>query len=200
MRWRPWLVSAMVVATSGVAAAQHMDANHGFTWAVGMGRGSLTTDCTDCQKSTSVIDFGFLLRAGWNVRTNLVLAIESTLWENSELNYSQVTQKAKYDFVGAVALYYPRKHSEYFLKLGAGVAPLTTQLTTADGSVPDVTSSPPSFVVGAGIDINFSKSWSGTPFIDLHHGLSAKAKFDKQSTDQKVTTTLVIFGVSLTIH
>jgi hypothetical protein len=191
----------MLAVATGAASAQHVRKERGFTWDLGVGKGWLTSACSECVARPSDTDLGFQLRAGWKLRNNWIVGAEAYLWSNSKFVANE-TQEIRYDAVSAIVIWYPWRHYELFLKGGLGITSNTTLLVLSDGNLRsnEFKATPVTGTLGAGLDLNLGKSWSFTPFIDYQNGLSAKAKIDGASSDQKVTTSMVIFGVALTVH
>lgn len=201
MRWRLLAASAMLAAATGVASAQHIDKERGFTWAVGVGKAWLTSSCNDCAVRPSDTDLGFQFRAGWKLRNNWVVGAEAFLWSNTKPVPSG-DQTVSYSSFDAVVLWYPWRHSEAFLKGGFGFTANKTLLVPNNGNglYDEFKATPMTGILGAGIDLNLAKSWSATPFIDYHYGMPAKATVDGASSDLKVSTSMLIIGVALTVH
>ena len=199
MRWRLRAVSAMLVVAAGSASAQHIKKDRGFTWDVGFAKGWLTSACSNCATRPSDTDLGTQLRAGWKLRNNWIVGAEAFLWSNSKLVAVQ-TQKLTYNSFSAILMWYPWRHSEAFLKGGVGITSNTTLLDITGTGSDEFKATPVTGTLGVGIDLNLGKSWSVSPFLDYQNGLAAKAKINGASSSEKVTTSMMMFGLALTVH
>ena len=202
MRWRLLVVSTMLVLAAGRASAQHIKKDRGFTWDVGFAKGWLTSACSNCVARPSDTDLGGQFRAGWKLRNNWIVGAEAFLWSNTKLVGGVDNQKLTYSAFSAVLMWYPWRHSEAFVKGGVGITSNTTLLVQSGGGglADEMKATPLTGTIGVGIDLNLAKSWSISPFIDYQNGLSAKAKISGSSSNQNVTTSMIMLGVALTVH
>lgn len=202
MRWRLLTVSAVLVFVANSAAAQHIKKTRGFTWDVGFGKAWLTSACSGCVARPNDTDLGTQVRAGWKLRDNWIVGAEAFLWSNSKLVGGTDTQKLSYNAYSAILMWYPWRHSEAFVKGGLGITSNKTLLVQGGGGglADEFKATPITGTIGAGIDLNLGKSWSISPFIDYQNGLAAKATINGASSSQKVSTSMIMFGVALTVH
>lgn len=199
MRWRALMAAAML-AVAAQASAQHAGRAPGFTWAVGGAKAWLGSTCNACESTSTIDDLGGVLRAGWRYNEKWIFNFEALLWQNSYIN-QEVTNKNDYDNYSIIATYYPRKHFEYFLRGGVGLTSVSVLMVPSGSTLSSQFKATPfTGTLGAGIDFNIGRSWSLSPYVDFQYSPSAKATADGADTGLKLSATMFVLGIAITVH
>lgn len=199
MRRNAWMLAIALGLLPVAASAQgRADSHTGFTGAAGLMSGSLHADCSDCDGTTNKHNIGLFGAFGANLNPNVVLRADVYIWEHSETHVDK-NATSDLDYFGGAVLWYPRAHSQYFVKGGIGIASITTQITQ-QGLASDFKEIAPMVQVGIGNDFRLGKTYSITPFIDYLYGFSAKAKIDGASSESKMTSSMFVLGAAVTWH
>jgi hypothetical protein len=191
-------LAALLLMSPHVGLSQHAEKNRGVTGAIGFGRGTLDQRCSSCTTLPSQFAYGFLLRGGWNLRDNVVLAGESLLWSRSDL-VDLETKTVNFSTLSAIAIWYPRHRREYWVKGGVGMSWLSTRVEDTQNGVLPAKATLPTVVAGVGIDLNVARSWSLAPFVDYMLTSSATAT-RSGAPDVRMRAAMLYFGLALIIH
>lgn len=131
----------------------------GFFIGFGRGTGSLGVDGAE---SRLLATSGYL-KIGSAVSEHLLLGVETTGW----VKHSRWSSTLRSQSQSAVAYYYPRSNSGFFLKAGVGLSQ-----RNVEGSASGITSresgseSGMAFTAGFGIDIGFGGRFALTPYVN----------------------------------
>jgi hypothetical protein len=200
---RAWVAGLALLAAPSLGHAQgeRTFSNTGFTWMVGFGKGSLTLDCSLCVESPKVGALGLIGRVGWNVRQNLVLGVDGIIWEKAQdLNGDGENEDVNFMYGGATLVFYPHEFRQYFLKAGVGLGMSKARLDVPSFGDRDVEATALTFAIGTGYDFHVGRGFSVTPYIDYMPGLNGKADLDGASSDVKLKSSMLIWGLQIVVH
>lgn len=192
----PLFVVAALVALPTLAGAQRKS-----TASIGVGAGSASFSCDVCssQRNNSLSE---MLRLGTIVKPGLVLSGEASRWRG-DYGDSRGSGTATASFVSFTAQWSPWADDNFtegfFLKAGAGLAHTHEQFEGVSASPTVVTTTGPSFVLGAGWNVWVAEHFAVTPYAD--YNVAAKAT---QSVNDLPGTQLganiLHLGVALTVR
>lgn len=158
-------IAACVFLTAAPAAAQTRD---GFVFGIGLGVGSAQAECDQCGDEDRRNGVGGNVRAGWFLNPHLLLGGELNVWARREDVAGAESWLYMYNASATVTLY-PSAASGFFVKGGAGVAYLDTDLEVADRVFELELGRGPGWVVGAGYDIPLGRV-AVTPAVNVWGG------------------------------
>jgi len=164
------LRAALVVASVFLAVPATAQSREGFLFGIGGGIGSAEASCDQCGDDEDDRRNGLAgnVRAGWFLTPHLLLGGELNVWARREDVAGAESWLYMYNASATVTLY-PSATSGFFLKGGAGVAYLDTDLEVADRVYELELGRGPGWVVGAGYDIPLGRV-ALTPAVNVWGG------------------------------
>jgi len=167
-----WRVLHAVIAAGVILAAAPASAQtrSGFLFGIGGGIGSADASCDQCGDDEDDRRNGLAgnVRAGWFLTPHLLFGGDLNVWARREDVAGAESWLYMYNASATVTLY-PSASSGFFLKGGAGVAYLDTDLEVADRVFELELGRGPGWVVGAGYDIPLGRV-ALTPAVNVWGG------------------------------
>jgi hypothetical protein len=189
MRYWAILICGSVLWGTTVAAqstqATLSDWQPGFRAAVGLGVGSAGISCDGCGSDRDNSVSG-ILRFGGGIRPGVVLGGQVTSWAK---NVHGGTESLT--FVTFVTQWYPQPRQGFFVLGGLGVAAMDA---TGDGV--ELRTNSLGLQAGVGYDITLTRKFAITPYADLLYGTGGNVQVNGSTTNVKVSSNLVQFGVA----
>lgn len=190
---------ALLAALSAAdVAAQRTDTHKGATMAFAVGRGTLRLNCDGCGLGREA-DISAMLRFGWTVSEHLFVAAELMGFEHSRYVDLQ-TLSVRSVWAGGVALWYPRRFSDAYFKVGAGFSGNKGPFAITGSGDVDITFNRPSLLAGVGADLRIGRTFSLTPFADFVLLMPADHTIPGRTEPVRLSGNVVNFGLALTQH
>ena len=126
--------------------------------------------------------------------TSLVVSGETDGWMKNEDG-----AKGQASYLMGVAQYYPAPAMGFYLKGGMGLGRFSLKSTDVSPSE-ELTSTGFGYQLGVGYDFRLMPSFSLTPFVNYLATAGAEAKFNGQSTGEKLNSNVMQFGIGFTWH
>lgn len=191
MRWLPRvaLIAPLLLALAAELHAQG-PASHGGAWiGGGVGLGSTQFSCSICRSGRGGGASGYL-RAGGTITPQLLLGGETLVWYRSQGDLSY-----RLGSVQAVAFFYPKPNSGFYLKAGLGVARYTA-MDPRDR----VSSQALAAQVGVGYELAIGHAFSIAPYANLLRTTATNVRFNSTVPGLGNSPRLLQVGVGLTLH
>jgi hypothetical protein len=159
-------VALAVVGVSSPAWAGHPQERQGFWIGFGFGYGSAhgEASCEGCQGGDREGSFTGYFKLGGTLNKHVLLGMETNAWIKDEggvtLSLGSVT---------GTATFYPQPSSGFFLKAGAGLSYVSTDLQDGSLSV-SASKSGWGVLAGIGYDLRVGKNVSLTPCVNYYFG------------------------------
>jgi hypothetical protein len=155
------VITLLVAATSLQAQASGWpNKRQGFWVGFGVGDGSARIDCTYfCGSSRTDAASGYL-RLGGTLSSHVRLGGEVNLWMPPGDLTSDVIEVGTF-----VALWYPRRTSAFYVKLGVGAMRYRANARVAD--ITSLSANAPSATLGFGYEVRIQRGISLVPSIDV---------------------------------
>ena len=186
-------VALALVSAAPLSAQSNPQVRQGLAISLGLGSGSANMTCSGCESDRRNSGTGYL-RIGAAVTPSLVVSAESDGWVKSEDGAD-----GSIGYFMGVAQYYPAPAMGFFLKGGLGLGRLSLEETDVTGTQ-KLTSTGLGYQLGVGYDWRVMSSFSLTPFVNYLATAGAEAKFNGQSTGEKLNANVMQFGVGFTWH
>lgn len=164
-------VLAMIPIVPGVAGAQ---TRQGFYFGLGGGIGSATASCDQCGDDDRKNGGSGFVTAGWALNPHVAIGGELNVWARREDVADSDQWLYMYNASATVTLY-PSATSGFFVKGGAGVAYLDTDLEVVDRVFELELGRGPGFVAGVGYDIQVGRI-AVTPALNVWGGRIGEVK------------------------
>lgn len=180
---------------SSSAWAGHPQERQGFWIGFGGGYGSAHAEasCEDCQGGDREGSFTGFVKLGGTLNNRVLLGVETNAWikeqEAVTLTLGSVT--------GTVTLY-PQPSSGFFLKAGAGISYVSTDLQEGTLSV-SVSKTGWGVLAGIGYDVCVGRNVSLTPCVNYHYGKPGDLSADGE-TLPGWKQNVVSFELGVTFH
>ena len=174
------MIGARNVLTTGVLAvclflALHADASaqapvrEGFWFGIGGGAGRAEVTCDDCDDEGGETGGSGYVKAGWTLNPRVLVGGELNVWTRREDLGDTDAWLTMYN-ASATVTFYPSATAGLFVKGGAGVAYLDTDVQGGRGSNITIDlGSGPGFIAGAGYDIRLGRV-ALTPALNYWRG------------------------------
>ncbi len=194
----PSVLLVLVFAGAAVVAAQGKpQTREGFWIGFGIGGANGSGDCDGCDLESTTGGSGYL-KLGGRLGAQWLLGGEINTWIGSPNDKSiDVPIDVTVGYVTASAYFYPTVTSGFFLKGGVGY--YTLNGTYQQGG-PDVSSSAPALMLGAGYDIRVGKMISIVP--TLTYAMSGNSDIDVEGfgSASGFHTNIIALQVGVTFH
>lgn len=183
------LATALLLLPPATASAQRAAAHHGVWVGAGVGLGSAKLSCDVCRTGRSGGTAAYL-RAGATITQSVLVGLEATGWYRSKDDIDQLLGSLQ-----AVVLLYPRKASGFYLKTGLGIS----QFSAKDNQ-DEVSSQALSMQFGLGYEVAMGRNMSIVPYANFLGSTGADVRFNNTVAGLSANTSLLQFGVGLTLH
>jgi hypothetical protein len=183
------LASAVLFVSAVPLAAQRAAERHGVWIGAGLGRGSARLSCEICRIDRTGGTTGYL-RAGATVSKAVLVGLEATAWYKSRNNIDQLLGSLQ-----AVVLLYPRPASGFYLKTGLGIS----QFSAKDDE-DEVSSQALAVQIGVGYEVAMGRGLSIVPFANFLGSTAGDVRFNDTVSGLSANTSLLQFGVGVTLH
>lgn len=189
------LVATLTVLASSPAWAGHPQDRQGFWIGFGGGYGSAfaEADCQDCGGGSREGSFTAFVKLGGTLNQRVLLGVESNAWIKEEEGVTLTLGSAT-----ATLTFYPQASSGFFLKGGAGLSYVSTDLSSGTLSV-SVSKTGWGVLAGAGYDLRLGRNFSLTPCINYHYGKPGDLSADGE-TLPGWKQNVVSFELGITFH
>ncbi len=158
----------VAVACLPAAAAAQTVPREGFWFGVGAGAGRAEVTCDDCSDDGAETGGSGYVKAGWTLNPHLLVGGELNVWTRRESRGDTDAWLTMYN-ASATLTFYPSAVAGFFVKGGAGVAYLDTDVERRGSTVTIDLGSGPGFLVGAGYDIRLGRV-ALTPAVNYWRG------------------------------
>jgi hypothetical protein len=158
-------VAALWTCVPSAAVAQTRE---GFSFGLGGGIGSATASCDQCDDDDRKNGGAGYVKAGWALNPHVAIGGELNVWARREDVADSDAWLYMYNASATVTLY-PSATSGLFVKGGAGVAYLDTDLEVRDRVFELELGRGPGFVAGVGYDIQVGRI-AITPALNVWGG------------------------------
>lgn len=183
------LAGALLLASTTTLAAQKAAERHGIWVGAGVGLGSAKLSCDICRLDRTGGTSGYL-RAGATVSKSVLIGLEATGWYKSKSDIDQLLGSLQ-----AVVLLYPRPASGFYLKTGVGIS----QFNAKDND-DEVSSQAFSMQFGVGYEVAMGRGLSIVPYANFLGSTGGDVRFNDTVSGLSANTSLLQFGVGLTLH
>ena len=186
------------LAAQGRAVARPMapatTGREGYSFSLGLGAGSSGISCAGCAGTGRENGASGYLRVGKGFTNSLMGGVELNAWNKTK---DQV--EGRITMVSAIAQWYPMMTNGFFVKGGLGMG----RLTSTDKSVTPndkLQSTGFAYQGGIGYDLAIARRWSVTPYFNYLSTSGAKASLNGVSTNTKMDTNYMQYGLGLSWH
>lgn len=187
------LVCGVVLLAASSASAGHPQERQGFWIGFGLGYGSASVSCDDCESGGREGSFTGFLKLGGTLNERVLLGVEFNGWIKEE-DGATVTLGS---FTGTVT-FYPRASSGFFLKGGVGASQVDTEFR--DGSLSaTVSKSGWGVLAGMGYDLRVGRNVSITPSVNYWYGRPGDISFEGETLGGWKQN-VIDFGIGITFH
>ena len=183
------IAAALLLASVSALGAQATSVRQGLWVGAGIGRGSARLSCQICRSGRDGGTSGYL-RAGTTLSPAVLLGLEGTAWYHSDAGVDQLLASLQ-----AVVYLYPRPGSGFYVKTGIGLSSFS-----AKDNQDEVSSHALAGQVGVGYEVPMGQSLSIVPFANFLGSTGGNIRFNNTVTDLSANTSLLQFGVGLTLH
>ncbi|HWA56704.1 MAG TPA: outer membrane beta-barrel protein [Gemmatimonadales bacterium] len=183
------LATALLLLPPATASAQRAAEHHGVWVGAGVGLGSAKLSCNVCRPDRTGGTAAYL-RAGATITQSVLVGLEATGWYRSKDDIDQLLGSLQ-----AVVLLYPRKASGFYLKTGLGIS----QFSAKDNQ-DEVSSQALSMQFGLGYEVAMGRNMSIVPYANFLGSTGADVRFNNTVAGLSANTSLLQFGVGLTLH
>jgi hypothetical protein len=183
------LASALLLTSTAALSAQRAAERHGFWVGAGVGLGSARLSCEVCRLDRTGGTAGYL-RAGATISKAVLVGLEATGWYKSKNDVDQLLGSLQ-----AVVLLYPKPTSGFYLKTGLGISQFS-----AKDNTDKVSSQALSGQVGLGYEVAMGRGLSIVPYANFLGSSGGDVRFNDTVSGLSANTSLLQFGVGLTLH
>ncbi len=183
------LAAGILLCTASSAAAQTAAVHQGFWLGAGLGVGSARLSCSICQGNRGGGTSGYL-RAGFTITRQMLVGLEGNAWYRSQDNVDHSLNSLQ-----AVFLFYPGARSGLYVKTGLGLA----KYTAKDGE-DRVSSQALAGSVGLGYELRLARTFSIVPYANFMGSAGADVRLNDSIAGLAANTSLLQFGLGLTLH
>jgi hypothetical protein len=183
------LAGALLLGSSASLLAQRAAERHGVWVGAGIGLGSAKLSCDICRLDRTGGTSGYL-RAGATVSKAVLVGLEATGWYKSKSNVDQLLGSLQ-----AVVFLYPRPTSGFYLKSGLGIS----QFSAKDDQ-DEVSSQALSMQFGVGYEVAMGRGLSIVPYANFLGSTGGDVRFNDTVSGLSANTSLLQFGVGVTLH
>jgi hypothetical protein len=183
------LAGALLLTSAVPLAGQRAAERHGLWVGAGIGLGSARLSCEVCRTNRTGGTTGYL-RAGATISKSILIGLEATGWYKSQNNVDQLLGSLQ-----AVVLLYPKPASGFYLKTGLGISQFS-----AKDNTDEVASQALSAQVGVGYEVAMGRGLSIVPFANFLGSTGGDVRFNDTVSGLSANTSLLQFGVGVTLH
>ena len=183
------LAGALLLTSTTSLSAQRAAARHGVWVGAGVGLGSARLSCDICRIDRTGGTAGYL-RAGATISKSILVGLEATGWYKSKSDIDQLLGS-----LHAVVLLYPKPASGFYLKSGLGIS----QFSAKDDQ-DEVSSQALSVQFGVGYEVAMGRGLSIVPYANFLGSTGGDVRFNDTVSGLSANTSLLQFGVGLTLH
>ena len=165
------LITSLVLAAAllgPTAAFAQAPSREGFWFGIGGGAGRAEITCDDCDDEGSDIGGSGYVKAGWTLNPRVLVGGELNVWTRREDLGDTDAWLTMYN-ASATVTFYPSATAGLFVKGGAGVAYVDTDVERHNSTITIDLGSGPGFILGAGYDIRFGRV-ALTPAVNYWRG------------------------------
>jgi hypothetical protein len=189
---RGWMIAVMMMLTLGgslAAQGKRPNTREGFWWGLGLGWGSASAQCDECDgEQTSGLAGN--IRLGATLSPNILLGIETNGWYRSDDGDDRTL-----GFASLVILIYPSSEGAFYLKAGAGLATYFQETPLGE-----LTASAAGASLGAGYEFRIGPNVSIAPFLNSLISTEAEFELEGVSADTDIQFTLFQLGIAVVWH
>jgi outer membrane protein with beta-barrel domain len=188
-------LTAGLIALPGSASAQ---TRHGLWFGMGGGYGSADATCDDCGSGQRENSGAAYLKGGYTINPHLLIGGEFGAWaKNYRFAEFEGNSTLTMYHVSGIATYYPQRTGGLFVKGGAGLALLNSQVKISNSSISTDMGKGPSFIIGGGYDIPVGRI-ALTPAVNYWYGRLGTVKMlgETFATNWHQNVLDVTFGVT----
>lgn len=164
----PSVYALVAVVCLPAAAAAQTASREGFWFGIGAGAGRAEVTCDDCDDEDGETGGSGYVKAGWTLTPRLLVGGELNVWTRREDLGDTDAWLTMYN-ASATLTFYPSTVAGFFVKGGAGVAYLDTDVERRGSTITIDLGSGPGFLVGAGYDIRLGRV-ALTPAVNYWRG------------------------------
>ena len=186
-------VALALVSAAPLSAQSKSQVRQGLAISVGLGSGSAGMSCSGCDTDRRNSTSGYL-RVGGAITPSLIVSGETDGWMKNEDGAD-----GRVGYLMGVAQYYPAPAMGFYLKGGLGLGRFSLKSTDVSPSE-ELTSTGFGYQLGVGYDWRLMQNFSLTPFVNYLATAGAEAKFNGQSTGEKLNSNVMQFGLGFTWH
>lgn len=183
------LAAGLLLLPMATLSAQKAAERHGVWVGAGLGLGSAKLSCDVCRTNRTGGTAAYL-RAGATVTRSVLVGLEATGWYKSKNDVDQLLGSLQ-----AVVLLYPRPASGFYLKTGLGIS----QFSAKDNQ-DEVSSQALSMQFGVGYEVAMGRGMSIVPYANFLGSTGGDVRFNNTVSGLSANTSLLQFGVGLTLH
>jgi len=183
------LAGALLLTSTTSLSAQRAAERHGVWVGAGVGLGSARLSCDICRIDRTGGTAGYL-RAGATISKSILVGLEATGWYKSKSDIDQLLGS-----LHAVVLLYPKPASGFYLKSGLGIS----QFSAKDDQ-DEVSSQALSVQFGVGYEVAMGRGLSIVPYANFLGSTGGDVRFNDTVSGLSANTSLLQFGVGLTLH
>ena len=192
------VLSAFVVCWSAAAPAMAQERG-GFWIGAGTGLGSTGVSCGGCDSEREGGGTGYI-RAGWTMNDRLLIGGDVNIWrKGAELEEGLKATINLYSVLGT-ATFYPSRSSGLFVKGGAGVSLLDTDVDFAGMNFTVEMGKGLGLLAGVGYDFRVGRRISVTPAMNAWYGDLGDVKVSGETLFERWKHNVVDFTIGITFH
>lgn len=183
------LAAGLLLISVSSATAQSVATHKGLWLGAGLGVGSARLSCQICQGNRGGGTSGYL-RTGFTITPQMLVGLEGTAWYRTAEDVDHLLGSLQ-----AVFFFYPQARSGLYIKTGLGLA----QYSAKDGD-DKISSQAFAGSIGLGYEIRVSSGLSFVPYANFLGSAGADVRLNDNIAGLAANTSLIQFGLGLTLH
>jgi hypothetical protein len=199
MRATRLILTGLLAAASLAILPSIVDAQDrsGFAFGIGGGYGSADATCDECGEGSRENSGAAYFKGGYTLREQVIVGGEFNLWTKTYSFLDADTTVNMYNLSGTVT-YYPQPNRGLFVKGGAGIAFVDTEVAVTGAKVTADLGKGPGLIVGGGYDIAVSPRVSITPAVNFWYGHAGDLKLLGETFASNWKQNVVDFTIGIT--
>lgn len=191
---------AVALCAAAPASAQDDGDRRGFAGSLGVGYTTIGASCVPECAVDRQQGLSFLLHIAGHISPQFTLGVETNVFQDASVQY---LTPAKGTWTSAFLLlsaqWYPSVDSDFFIKIGGGIATAKLDLPFKGTGIQSLTTSDFGGAIGIGHDWQFTDRLAFTTFADALFTPRSRALISNADSGARVTVDLIRAGLAITI-
>lgn len=186
---------ALALFSETALAADRPQTRKGFWVGLGVGYGSADVSCDDCESGDREGSGAGFLKLGGTLNERVLLGGEVNLWTKEQEGLTVNLYN-----VSATVTFYPKPSGGFFIKGGAGLSFVDTELREGNTVISVDLGSGFGALAGAGYDIRVARNISLTPAFNFYYGRPGNLKFGSETIATNWKQNVFDVSLGITFH